>query len=167
MNDAVQAVISKVLVDLATPVYNQIRSGLRDEMTVGDRRTAMLDDGTEIGSVTHVHGREPELGILDEDAFLEWVKANHPDWLEQQVKPHFRQQAIEMAKRGLDEIPDGVGWKQPGRSYVKADSKPAQRALVLERLRSGELKPPLDAGYPFNGERAGLAPPKQLAGSDE
>jgi len=118
-----------------------------------------LPDGTKIATITLPEGKE-FFEVHDEVAFLEWVKANHPNLLEEVVvppQPEMRFQRVEPAKAkkflaGLDhegelpfdpatgEVPDGVTYKPVGRPksfQVRYESEGRDR--VIAAWQQGDL----------------------------
>jgi hypothetical protein len=95
----------------------------------GDRVSADMDGETSVGTVSCVAG---QIGwkVADEDAFLAWVKVNHPPAIEtvERVHPVDRAQILESIETaGI--VPDGVQMKhtEPG---MRVQQSAEQRALV-------------------------------------
>lgn len=158
MNDFVRLCALKTIADAAKAEYDQLRARLRDELTEGDRRTAVLDDGLVVGAATHVQGKAPELGIVDRQAFLEYVKDHHDEALELKVKDWFVQQALQQAKTTGEMLP-GVGLLPAGSSYVMAKMTPVHRQSLVEAWNKGLLAPILEGAYKGRCIRCGVKRP--------
>jgi hypothetical protein len=66
-------------------------------MNEGDSKAATLSDGTRLGKVSKVRGRET-VQVVDEKAFTAWVTATYPTEIETNVRPAFREKVMSSAK---------------------------------------------------------------------
>ena len=132
---ALQLVGIKVLKDVLTADETAIRAAAAREMIPGDRAGARLPDGTIVGAVEYRQGNAAKLKIVDEAAFLLWVKKNHPSEIvtTEAVRPAFRDVAIaNVATTG--EIPDGVEMSKPGNPTIAVPALPkgAAEAIIAD-----------------------------------
>lgn len=76
-------------------------------MTAGDTRAVNLPaSSTRVGKVTLADGKTTVV-VDDREAFLDWVRTNHPTELEEQVRPAFVEKVLSQAKV-TGELPPGV-----------------------------------------------------------
>lgn len=127
---------------------------LKNEMNPGDRLSACLEDGTDIGTVSMTKGRDGRPYVADRDAFMRWVEENHPGEIVHSVRPSFETYVLVTATH-TGEFPPGVEPASFIAPYVQVRQSEQQEANVVEAWNDGRLQ--LD----------GWANPKQLAGSDD
>lgn len=97
---------------------------IRDGWKVKDRNAAVLPDGTKIGSVTLAKGKLTA-DIVNQDAFLEWVLATHPDAVEQvtvtRVNPDFAARMVAFARATGSTADPATGEEVPGLRVQEGD----------------------------------------------
>lgn len=82
----IRAALAKWMQDRIKGVRDQLAAEAKDAMDVGDRKKAVLDDGTVIGSVTITDPKWlPK--VVDMEALFEWVQENAPHNIEQPAPP--------------------------------------------------------------------------------
>lgn len=136
---ALQAAVMKALGTIVKDVDDRVR---RDVMTVldpGDRKSAVLPDGTKVGTVSVTEGRQG-WRVVDDRAFLEWVREHRPHAIVEQVRDSDKR-AILDGIRKTGEVPDGVEPTQ-GAPYVTVRQSDDQAAAVVDAWRSGALDIP-------------------------
>lgn len=111
--------------------------------------TATLDsDEAEAATVTISLGAQPHPYVADQQAFLQWCKANRPHAIVEAVRAT-DQAAILAAIPDTGEWPDGVAMSQAGSRSVTVRQTAAQRTATVDAWRRGELPLPnlqLEAG---------------------
>jgi hypothetical protein len=118
-----------------------VKDQLAAELEPGDRKVARLASGIEVGSVTFTRGRA-SAGVINPRTLTEWVAANYPDEMEQQIRPTFLTAILEASKKaGVPMTPDGtvvpgiwVGFTEP---YLAA--KPTNVDALVDAIRAGQL----------------------------
>ena len=102
-------------------------------LDTGDKKHAVLDDGTKIGTISVKEGATSTY-VADPDAFLAWVKANHPDEVvkTESVRSSYRAAVIAKAKEadGVLFDPD-TGEQIPG--LARSHGDPVVSVLVTEK----------------------------------
>jgi hypothetical protein len=132
-------------------------AGLRDEAAAllepGDKKAAKLPDGTTAASVLMTDPKESSgWQVVDESAFLAWVKEHRPTAVIEQVRVSDRRSILDgIATSG--ELPDGVdSWSKRLPPHVTVSQTPAQRAAVIHAWQTGALALPetvreIETGY--------------------
>lgn len=149
---AVQAVALRALADQVQTRAATVRGELQAALDVGDRKTATLEDGTPVGSITYAKGRVTAR-VSDERAFTEWVLENYPDEVVPLVRSSFRDAVLKAtAAAGCPMTPDGnldVPGVELGASAPYLTVKPDPKALpaLVDAIRANQLLA-LDAGDP-------------------
>lgn len=110
---AVQAVALKVLADKVTERQATVKAELQAALTIGDRKTAALADGTVVGSVTYAKGSNTAK-VVDVHAFTEWVLANYPDEVVPLVRDSFKAVLLKGPQVDGQVIDDRTGEVVPG-----------------------------------------------------
>lgn len=128
-----------------TAVDNQAKDELMGHLDPGDRKGAVLPDGTEIGTVYVTKAGGPEVKVVDERAFLAWVKENRPTGIVEYVRDSDRKSILEGALTS-GELPDGTEVGDGKASYVGVRQTEPQRQAVVDAWRSGALALPSIAG---------------------
>lgn len=98
----------------------------------GDAKAARLDDGTKLGKISVTEGRV-SLTVANEQEFLQWVKANHPEEIVETVRPAFQRLVLDRAKQD-GELPPGVDVKQ-GNPFVSFRAEKGAGEVIGERWR--------------------------------
>lgn len=98
---------------------------------VGDRKTAVLPDGTKLGSANVK--QNVSVKVEDESAFLAWVKATHPSEVVETVRDSFRAKVLKEAKES-GELPPGTG-PEVGDPYVSYLGVKGADEIVAARWR--------------------------------
>jgi hypothetical protein len=141
---AVRAVALKLLGDRVSAASARVKADLAAELTVGDRKTAALTDGTAVGSVTYAKGRVTAR-VVNPNALADWVADNFPDEVQPQVRPAFLTAILDASKRaGQPMTPDGtldvpgvvVGASEP---YLTVRPDPAATDALVEAVRANGL----------------------------
>ena len=162
----IRAAALKALSDEAQAVSKAVRAETEDaladlyEQTGSKSFDAKLDDGTKVASISLAFSKAGAV-ISDPDAFLSWVRTDHPEALQvvESVNPAFTKQILErvepsrvgMFDPNTGEIVPGLEAKPAGekpKSYsVRLADKPAlvaawQRGevLVLDDYRTPQLE---------------------------
>jgi hypothetical protein len=133
---AVQSVALRVLGDKVAERAAAVKQELADAMTVGDRKTAALGDGTVVGSITYAKASWTAK-VTDSRALARWVQLHYPDEVEPTVRPAFLSAILAASKQAcLPMTPDGT-LDVPGIAVVKGDpyisirpDKAAEPALI-------------------------------------
>jgi len=97
------------LKEAKTALNEQLLAGL-DE---GDRKSAALEDGTKLGSVTKVAARKTPT-VVDEGALARWVKKNRPDEIVETVRISYRNVLLGSAKTHGEAVDESTGEIVPG-----------------------------------------------------
>lgn len=149
------------LKDARAAADGEIREGWRP----GDRNTAVLPDGAEIGTVTLTKGRAKAV-MDDEAAFEAWVKATHPEQFETvtvtRVRPEFRERLMSAARQLGHPVDAETGEEVPGITVTTGEPYPMVKlapdapALIAAAWQSGGLAEVL----------AGLFRPELESGAD-
>ena len=130
----------KALGQQVTKAEGELKLRAKEEMAVGDRKTAYLPDGRKVGSVSYVTGSR-RAAVTDPAAFLAWVKETHPTEVEtvETVREAFRKVVLaNPVNPDTGEIPPGVDLVE-GEPYVRADVKPEQAEAIAMAWAAGEL----------------------------
>lgn len=138
---AVQAMALRVLADKVRERSDAVKAELAAGLDVGDRKTATLDDGTIVGSVSYARGRI-SARVTDPSALADWVADTYPDEVVPQVRPAFLAAILDASKRaGQPMTPDGnldvpgvvVGHADP---YLSVRPDPDAVPALLEATRA-------------------------------
>lgn len=116
------------------------REALLDELlALGvERLRITMPDGTPLGLAVLSGGKETAK-VVDEQAFLAWVRKNAPQELVETVRDSYRKSVLKRVKSG-EEVPDGVelGETALGTTVTLAEGA---SEVVLTALRSGLIEP--------------------------
>lgn len=83
----IRAVVAKWMADKVSSARTVLNAEALANMDVGDRKKAVLDDGTVIGAVTVTDPKWiPK--IVNSNEFLKWVEENHPEHVEKVTRVH-------------------------------------------------------------------------------
>lgn len=85
----VQAAALDYLAEQVSRAQTNIRHQLMAVMNPGDRLTARLATGVEVGVVT-IGRPAMSASVVDPDAFLRWVENDHPDEIVAHVRDSFK-----------------------------------------------------------------------------
>lgn len=123
---------------------DRVKRELAEALDPGDRKTAALDDGTVVGSISYVKGRK-SARVSNEAALTAWVAANHPDEIVQQIRPAYRAALLELAKTNGVAADPTTGEIVPGIEfdvtdpYLSAKPDPAGLPALIDAMRAGQL----------------------------
>lgn len=140
---AVQAVALRVLADKVTQRASEVRAALAEALDPGDRKTAALDDGTKVGTVTYTSAAW-SARVTDPKAFADWVAAHYPTEVEVTVRPAFRDAVLRASKQAcVPMTPDGqldVPGVQvtKGDPYVAVRPDPAALPALVDAIRANQ-----------------------------
>lgn len=93
-NTARTAAVLKALSDLSAEAYKRAKADVAEHLDVGDRKTATLEDGTKIGTVSYSDGRKTPR-VYGDTAFLDYVRQHYPGEIVQTVRPSFIKTLLE------------------------------------------------------------------------
>jgi hypothetical protein len=152
VDPALRVAAWKYVYDYVRDQYGYARQLALEAMTPGDRKMARTPEGDAIGSVTVVQNK-PSPKVINERAFLEWVKASHPGEVEtvERVSDVWRSALLSYCLRSGDqaveprtgELIPGVAFVVP-EPYAKANPPtPAQRETFARRWMENRLGLPL------------------------
>lgn len=141
---ALRAAVLKVLSDRIREEYDAARIDIHQalvdvlaESGVAGKVTVNLD-GQPIATVS-LTGGKPSARVVDEAAFLAWVRKTHPTEIEERVRPAFTKTVLDAG--GIDgngELADGVD-VHAGTPYVSTRFTPDGRAAVAAAWQAGRL----------------------------
>lgn len=119
---ALQLAVLKIIIDGLTDTKKTTNGEVAKEWEVKDRISAVLPDGTKIGTITLCAGRT-SAKIDDEDAYLEWVLTTHPEEIEQvvRVNPGFTARMLSFAKKSGTAVDPATGEEVPGITITTGD----------------------------------------------
>lgn len=136
----------KALKDRVDDAYTSARKAALAAMDPGDRKSAVLDDGTDIGTVSVT---KPKLraAVVDERAFLAWVKAEAPGEIVESVRETYRRHILGRVERYGNVVDtetgeilaDGVELR-PSEPYATCRQSDAQAAAVAAAYAAGGLE---------------------------
>lgn len=132
----------KAVKDYLSELDRALKADLMEQL--GGRMSAaaaVLPDGSEAATVTISRGRAARWVVVDEAAFLSWVKANRPTAIVQTVRSSDTE-SILTSITATGEVPDGVMEGEPGEPYVMVRQSPAQRAATVAAWQTGQLPLP-------------------------
>lgn len=101
--------------------------------------SAFVEDGEEsldVGTVVVVPTRF-DWGVVDERAFLEWVRKNRPDAIVESVRTSDKTSILTGIEKS-GEVPDGVG-RVRSSGYVSVKQTPKQRDQLVTAAGDGRL----------------------------
>lgn len=133
---ALRLAVLKVLADRVKTGERVVRADVADQWVPGTRIPAVLPGNRTVGTVTLTEGRE-QAKVTDPAAFLEWVRANHPDEIVESVRSSFEKQLLERVRKDGELV--------PGVSVVYGEPYPTVRLngyaqqAITEAWQSGEL----------------------------
>lgn len=131
----------KALKDHLAGLDKEEKKALLEELDPGDRKNAVIPGTkTSIGTVS-VSQREGGWEVVDERAFLGWVKKNRPSGVVESVRES-DQKSILTSIDETGEVPDGVMQGDDGDPYVTVRQTPAQREALIEAWRTGAIELP-------------------------
>lgn len=112
-DQAIRLAVLRALKDRIKQADNDTLATFADDMDSGDSKAATLDDGTPLGKVYKSKGKTTPT-VTDEAALLAWVRANHPDEIEETIRPAYRTALLETAKRYGEPVDETSGEIVPG-----------------------------------------------------
>jgi hypothetical protein len=96
------------------------------------------EEPTDVGTIVVVPDR-PGWGVVDEAAFLAWVKVNRPTAIVESVRSSDKASILEaIGKDKTGEVPDGVA-RVKATGYVQVKQTVKQRDALLEAAGDGRL----------------------------
>jgi len=138
---AVRVAVLKALTDQIKETVAQARADVLKQLGAGDRKNAILPDGTSVGTVTvSVREGKVQAYVEDEAAFLAWVTEERPDEIITEVRSSYRRALLDgLAKTG--EVVPGVSFSRADDSepYVTVRQTDAQVAAVVCAWQDGSL----------------------------
>ena len=123
-----RAIGEKAILDAAEKLHAQTRAELAGELEAGDRVTIKAD-GTPLGMV-YVTDPKGTLRIVDDEAFLAWVQANHPTAIIPAVNPAWQRALLAAGADSNGEVPDGCE-VIVGRPTLVVKPSDAAKAIAL------------------------------------
>jgi hypothetical protein len=153
VKDAViRAAVVKTIKDQVTAEYVRATEALTEHLDPGDRKGVILEDGTNIATVSYSQARPPAGAwtVTDPDALIAWAREHQPDAVREEkvviaasLAEWFTAaenlQGIVQSSGG--EVPDGVGWVEsegsPGSVSVRQTD--AQKAAAIAALSRGVI----------------------------
>lgn len=127
---AAHLAILKLLADKLSDAKTTAAGQVRDSWYPGDRNTAVLPDGTPIGTVTLAKGRT-SARLADEDAYTTWVTKTHPDQIETitttRVRADFTDRILSAARQRGEPVDAETGEIVPGITITEGDPYPTVR----------------------------------------
>lgn len=105
-----------------------------------ERMNIRMDDEpkTVLGKLTITRGRE-SVRIIDEKAFIAWVKEHNPGEIVESVRESYRKALLKQVQ-ATGELPDGVELRQ-GDPFPTVTLAPGATEAVLAAVRSGAIQP--------------------------
>lgn len=97
----------------AREVELEISADFLEHLDEGDSKAATLPDGSRLGKVTKVRGRQTA-AVVDEREFLTWVQTRYPTEIEPTVRPAFREKLLSSAKTHGLAVDETTGEVIPG-----------------------------------------------------
>lgn len=128
-----------------TGVDNDAKADLMEHLDAGDRKTAVLPDGTSIGTVSVSKPGDPQVVVTDSRKFLAWVKEHRPTAIIEAVRESDQKSILEAALTD-GEVPDGCDLTDGKASYVSVRQTEEQRQAVVTAWRDGSLALPSIVG---------------------
>ena len=130
---------------------NELSNPIRDSMKPGDRRTAVLPNGADMGYATL--SKPPiDVDVTDWAAFFAWVKLRHPEEIHETVYDAFVDKLKESAKKHGQAVDETTGEIVPGitvghkspqlKPYIHNAMKPQLEKLLTQLLDHGRLELP-------------------------
>lgn len=140
---SVRAVALRVLADRVKEAAERNKRALAQAMDVGDRKTAVLDDGTNVGAISYANGSR-QVRVVDEHAFTEWVLANYPDEIVPQVRASFRDSLFGRVRDAGAPVDPATGEVIPGVEagrgdpYITVKPNPDHVSALVDAIRQGQ-----------------------------
>lgn len=130
----------KVFEDMVSAEKHSSRAEVMQELLDAGitRLNIQMPDKTVLGTIGVTKGRETAR-IVDERAFLAWVRENAPEELIETVRDSYRRSVLKQIQGG-GEIPDGVEMSQGG-PYPTVRLAEGATEAVLAAVRSGVIEP--------------------------
>lgn len=120
------------------------KTGARSEVVTAATALGMkvmnilMPDGTTLGTLSITKGKKTAK-VVDERAFLAWVKKNAPTEVVETVRDSYRKSLLTRIKSS-GELPDGVELGEGGPGSAVRLNEGAE-AVVLAAIRSGQIEP--------------------------
>lgn len=149
---AVRLAALKAIKDRVDEAYTAARKAALASMDPGDRKSARLDDGTDIGTVSVTKPTAKlKARVCDEKAFLAWVEQTRPDEVVSTVRSSYRARVLKRIEDAGDVVDvetgeiyaDGVELgMEEAEPYARcAPQTEAQVAAVAAAFADGRLTP--------------------------
>lgn len=139
---AVQAVVVKTIKDVVTTQEKATKDALADLLDVKDRKSVVLADGTDVGTVTYTQGRTASAWkVTDPTALLGWARDHQPDAVVEALAAWFTSpDNLSSLVQKSGEVPDGVEFvESTGDPYITVRQTPEQKDATLAALTAGSL----------------------------
>jgi hypothetical protein len=140
---AVPIAVLKVLIDEVTSHDQKARAELLTRLLAAgvEKVSAELPDGTKVASVSVRGGDKFTARVVDDAAFLRYVKEHRPEEIEEKVRDSFKRSFLDELTRNQEEIP-GVVELKPSMPYIHNAFKPGGQAAIKRAWYSGALTLP-------------------------
>lgn len=145
---ALRAAVLKALSKKVGAAEKAAKSIVQEELDPGDRKGAVLDDGTDIGTVSYTKGTAAKPLVADEREFTEWVLDHAPTEVIQTVRPAYRDSLLkrlqaaddnELVDPATGEIVPGVLQGSGGAPYVMVKQTTDQEQALAAAWVDGRL----------------------------
>lgn len=136
---AARAVVARVIADEVKATQDSLRASIEPDMRPRETVTAVLPDGTEIGTVGRARPAQ-RVRVTDRDALVTWVAEHRPDEITRDVSTAFMAYLETSARRHGHAVDTTTGEVIPGIEVVtgnpayRVTPSDEGRALVLDRL---------------------------------
>lgn len=130
--------VLRALKNRVREVELELNADFLDQLDAGDSKAATLEDGTRLGKVTKVGGRETPV-VVNEKELLAWVETHYPTEIELTVRPAFRDKVLASAKTHGVAVDERTGEIIPGvelrtgQSYISFRSEKGFQEVVAAR----------------------------------
>ena len=149
---AARVAVLKTLADKVAEADREARAELLATMQeIGaEKVSAELPDGTAVASVSIVGGKGAKAVVVDERAFLAWVKANHPMEIEERVSDAFKKRLLDELAQNGEEVPGvELGTARP---YLSNRFKTGGKDAIAAAWVEGTLQLGQVLALPAGGE---------------
>lgn len=141
---AIQAVALKVLADRVDVRQRAVKRELAAALDPGDRKTAALDDGTKVGTVTY-SSPDKRARVVNDRTLADWVADHYPDEVIPTVRPAFLALLLDTAKKSGTAVDVNTGEVIPGidvgdtTPYLSVRPDPEAVGALVDAIRAGQL----------------------------
>jgi hypothetical protein len=150
---AVQLIALRVLAERVRERADRVKAELAAVLDVGDRKTARLANGVDVGSITYTNGRTT-VRVVNERALADWVADRYPDEVVPQVRASTLQAIKDATVRaGLPMMPDGTADVPglqivDGEPYLSARPKADALPVLVDAIRANQILVLSEGGEP-------------------